>query len=87
MRGDVKAFPRFVGRRPGEGEAQEGIGLVIRLNPVWLTTDPDTVESPEGGAKQLGVGGNIDRAVSGTARGLGHIERWAGGVRGKTPEE
>jgi hypothetical protein len=85
MRGDVKTFPRFVGGRPGEGEAQEGIEWAARLNPVRFTTNPDTAQSPEGDGRKLGVGGNIDRVTFRTTRGLGHIERWAGGVRGTNP--
>jgi len=51
----VKASSRRREGEPEGGKAQEGIGLVRRLNTVAAATDSRTEQGPEGGATERGA--------------------------------
>ena len=53
---DVKAFQRCVGRIPGEGKSQEGLGRGAGLNRLCFSTDSRGEQSLEVEAPSLGAG-------------------------------
>jgi hypothetical protein len=55
--GGVKAFPRCSKKSPKELKSQEGIELLVGLNPLLVPTDRYPDQSPVGEARGFGTSG------------------------------